>query len=51
MDDGTVQTYSLDNKMEYKFDNLLKNVKKSVEIGYQYSGRHEKKNRIHRHEL
>jgi polyribonucleotide nucleotidyltransferase len=51
MDDGTVQTYSLDNKMEYKFDNLLKKVKKSVEIGYQYSGRHEKKNRIHRHEL
>ena len=51
MDDGTVQTYSLENKMEYKFNNLLKSVKKSVEIGYQYSGKHERKSRIHRSQL
>lgn len=51
MDDGTVQTYTLENKMDYKFDKLMDSVRKSVEIGYQYKPKHEKKRRIHRGKL
>ena len=49
MDDGTVRTYALENKMDLKFDHLMKRVQKSIEIGYQckYKGKHEK-SRCHR---
>ena len=42
MDDGTVQTYVLENKTGYQFDNVLKCVRK-MRTGYQYEGRHMKK--------
>lgn len=48
MDDGTVQTYNLENKTDIKFENLMKRVKKSVEIGYQYKPA-KRMSRIHRH--
>ena len=41
MDDGTIQTYELKNKMEYKFGEVLKALDKMT-VGYQYQGRHEK---------
>lgn len=41
MDDGTVQTYDLRNKMEYKFGQVLVALAK-METGYQYRGKHEK---------
>ena len=46
MDDGTVQTYVLENKTGYQFENVMKCVRR-MRVGYQYRGRHEKKNRIH----
>ena len=51
MDDGTVQTYGLENKMEYKFNNLMKAVRKSVEIGYQYKRPTKRRSRTHRSQL
>ena len=45
MDDGTVQTYDLRNKMEYKFGEILA-VLDRMKVGYQYNGKHGKqKNR------
>ena len=41
MDDGTVQTYVLENKTSYQFENVLKCVRR-MKVGYQYRGRHEK---------
>lgn len=49
MDDGTIQTYELKNKMEYKFGEVMKCIAK-METGYQYRGRHQK-SRTHRSEL
>ena len=43
MDDGTVQTYVLENKTGYQFQNVMKCVKKYASNGYQYEGRHMKK--------
>ena len=45
MDDGTVQTYELKNKMEYKFGEVMKALAR-METGYQYMGKHER-SRIH----
>ena len=50
MDDGTVQTYALENKMDLKFEKLKKDIERSVEIGYQYK-QPKRKNRIHRSQL
>lgn len=49
MDDGTIQTYELKNKMEYKFGEVLKALDK-LTVGYQYNGRHEK-SRVHNGQL
>lgn len=45
MDDGTVQTYDLRNKMEYKFGEIMMAMDR-MKVGYQYNGKHGKqKNR------
>jgi hypothetical protein len=49
MDDGTVQTYELKNKMEYKFGEVIKCMAR-METGYQYKGKHEK-SRTHKRKL
>lgn len=49
MDDGTVQTYVLENKTGYQFENVLKCVRR-MKVGYQYRGRHEK-SRVHKYQL
>ena len=41
MDDGTVQTYELRNRTEYQFNHVM-NCLKTMKVGYQYSGKHEK---------
>jgi len=41
MDDGTIQTYILQNKTDYQFENVLKCVRK-MRTGYQYMGKHKK---------
>ena len=47
MDDGTIQTYALENKSKYQFENVMKCVRRS-KIGYQYGGSFGKrKNRNH----
>ena len=32
MDDGTIQTYALENKTDYQFENVMKCVRRSVMI-------------------
>lgn len=44
MDDGTVQTYTLDNKMDYQFKKVMDCLDKME--GYQY--RPKRRNRIYR---
>lgn len=46
MDDGTIQTYTLDNKMDYQFQKVMKSLNK-LTVGYQYKPKR-RKNRIHR---
>ena len=46
MDDGTIQTYGLENKHNYMFEKVITSVRKSVEIGYQYKPP-KRRNRIH----
>ena len=41
-DDGTVQTYELKNKMEYKFGEIMVQLER-MKVGYQYKGKHEKR--------
>lgn len=43
MDDGTVQTYVLENKVEYQFDKVLKCISRFASNGYQYKGKHIKR--------
>lgn len=50
MDDGTVQTYDLRNKMEYKFGEILMVLDK-MKVGYQYKDSNERKYRLHRGKL
>ena len=45
MDDGTVQTYALENKMDVQFQKVMDCLHKMT-VGYQYRPR--RKNRIHR---
>ena len=45
MDDGSVQTYELKNKWEYKFGEVMLSLEK-MKVGYQYNGPKKKKNRI-----
>lgn len=48
MDDGSVQTYVLENRTQLMFNNVMDSLKK-MEVGYQYQPKHsKKKNRIHR---
>ena len=47
MDDGTVQTYGLENKMEMQFAKVMNSLEK-LTVGYQYKPT--RKNRIHRSE-
>lgn len=42
MEDGSIQTYELKNKMEYKFGEVMKCLDRMT-VGYQYNGKHEKK--------
>lgn len=50
MDDGSVQTYVLENRTQLMFNNVMDSLKK-MEVGYQYKPRHGRmKNRIHRSE-
>ena len=35
MDDGTVQTYGLENKYDYMFDKVLNNLE-NIKVGYKY---------------
>ena len=49
MDDGSVQTYVLENKTTYQFENVLKCVAR-MKTGYQYRGPH-RKSRVHRGKL
>lgn len=42
MEDGTVQTYELKNKWEYKFGEVMLNLEQ-MKVGYQYKGKHGKK--------
>ena len=49
MEDGTIQTYELKNKMEYKFGQVMTALAK-MEVGYEYRGRHEK-SRVHKGKL
>lgn len=46
MDDGTVQTYALENKMDIQFQKVMQCLNKMT-VGYQYRPRR-RKNRIHR---
>lgn len=45
MDDGTVQTYTLDNKMDMQFQKVMDSLNKMT-VGYQCRPRR-RKNRIH----
>lgn len=45
MDDGSIQTYNLENKHDYLFDKVMESVTK-VTVGYQYK-RPKRRNRIH----
>ena len=45
MDDGTVQTYALENKTDYQFGSVMKSLEK-IAVGYQYQGKHTKKCRV-----
>ena len=49
MDDGTVQTYGLENRTDYLFDKVMESVTK-VTVGYRYKPP-KRKNRIHRVQL
>jgi hypothetical protein len=49
MEDGTVQTYVLENKTTYQFENVMRCVNR-VKVGYQY-GEPQKKSRTHRCKL
>ena len=49
MEDGSIQTYELKNKMEYKFGQVMTALAK-METGYQYRGKHEK-SRVHKGKL
>ena len=46
MDDHTVQTYTLLNRVEPQFTKLKESIE--ISIGYQYTPKHKRKNRIHR---
>ena len=50
MDDGTIQTYVLENKTSYQFDNVMKCLKR-MKVGYQYGYPQKRRNRIHRGKL
>ena len=51
MDDGTVQTYELRNKMEYQFNHVMKCLN-MMKVGYQYNEPSRKRrSRLHRSEL
>ena len=49
MDDGTVQTYTLDCKADYQFDKVMKSLEK-LTVGYQYKPE-TRKRRLHRGKL
>lgn len=46
MDDGSIQTYVLENKTEIMFGKVMESLHK-VTVGYQYKPKHRRKNRIH----
>lgn len=48
MDDGTIQTYALENKYDYKFEKVMESLGK-VAVGYQYKPK--RKRRLHRGKL
>ena len=51
MDDGTVQTYVLENKTEYQFGNVMKCLNR-MKVGYQYREPvRKRRSRIHRSQL
>lgn len=45
MDDGTVQTYMLENKTEYQFDSVMKCLKR-MKVGYQCGYPQKRRNRF-----
>lgn len=47
MDDGTIQTYVLENKTGYQFENVMKCLKR-MKVGYQYGYPQKRRNRTHR---
>lgn len=49
MDDGTVQTYNLENKTFYQFRKVLESLDRMT-VGYQYRGG-KRRSRIHRGKL
>ena len=50
MDDGTVQTYGLENKYEYMFDKVMDNLN-NIKVGYQYKPPRKRRSRLHRGKL
>ena len=50
MDDGTIQTYVLESKTTYQFDNVMKCMKR-MKLGYQCGYPVKRINRIHRGKL
>lgn len=50
MDDGTVQTYVLENKTEYQFGAVMKCLNR-MKVGYQYGYPVKRRGRIHRSKL
>lgn len=46
MDDGSVQTYVLENKTDFQFKKVMESLD-NITVGYQYKPRHGRKNRIH----
>lgn len=51
MDDGTIQTYALENKFDYKFDKVMENLDR-IKVGYQYKPpKRRRKNRLQKCEF
>ena len=49
MDDGSIQTYVLQNKTDYQFRTVMESLEK-LTVGYQYRGKH-RKSRVHKCKL
>lgn len=47
MDDGTVQTYGLENRYDYMFDKVMTSLD-NIKVGYQYKPPRKRRCRLHR---